>query len=228
MIRAVIVDLDNTLYSYKPLHEEAGARVREFICRELDLAEQQYEEAYRFGREETKKGLGDTGASHNRLLYFQKALEYLGVSPIPLSLRMYEIYWGTFLEKMTLRDGAKAFMECMKKQGVRIMICTDLTAYIQHRKIEALGIAEKIDYLVTSEEAGVEKPAPEIFALCLRKLRMSPEEVCLIGDDLHKDVEGARAAGMQAILYRPEEPEAAQFAAIAEEILRQVQGGVWQ
>lgn len=228
MIRAVILDLDNTLYAYEPLHVEASAKVWEFICGQLKIAGRQYEEAYEFGRTRTKRQLGNVGASHNRLLYFQKALEYLGINPMPLSLQMYEIYWGTFLEKMSLREGAEEFLDCMLEHEIRIMICTDLTAHIQHRKIEALGIAEKIDYLVTSEEAGVEKPAPEIFALCLKKLRMSPEEVCLIGDDLHKDVEGARAAGMQAILYRPEEPEAAQFAAITEEILRQVQGGVWR
>lgn len=220
MIRAVISDLDDTLYAYGPLHEEAQMRVREFICMELKITEQQYEEAFKFGRDETKKQLGDVAASHNRLLYFQKTLEYLGVGPVPLSLQMYEIYWGTFLEKMTLRDGAKEFMERMKEQQIPIMICTDLTAHIQHRKIEALGIAEKICGLVTSEEAGVEKPAPEIFSLCLEKLKLPPEEVCCIGDDLHKDIEGARAVGMRAILFRAEAPEAAQFAAITEEILQ--------
>ena len=221
MIRAVILDLDNTLYAYEPLSAEAAAKVRTFICGRLKITEPQYEEAFRFGREQTKRQLGETGASHNRLLYFQKALEYLGVAPMPLSLQIYEIYWSTFLEKMSLRDGAREFMECLKKHGMRIMICTDLTAHIQHRKIEALGIAEEINFLVTSEEAGVEKPAPEVFAFCLEKLKLSAEEVCFIGDDLRKDVEGAKAAGMRAILYRPEEPEAAQFAAMAEEILQQ-------
>ena len=221
MIQAVILDLDNTLYAYEPLNAEAAARVRNVVCGEFHVTEKRYEEAYRAGREETKRLLGDTGASHNRLLYFQKTLEYLGILPVPLSLRMYEIYWGTFLEKMSLREGAREFMECMKTHGIRVMICTDLTAHIQHRKIAALGIAEMIDCLVTSEEAGVEKPAPEIFALCLEKLGLPAEAVCFIGDDPRKDVEGAKAAGMRAILYRPEEPEAAQFAAMAEEILQQ-------
>lgn len=221
VIQAVILDLDNTLYAYEPLNAEAAARVRNLVCGELNITEERYEEAFRFGREETKRRLGDTGASHNRLLYFQKTLEYLGIPPLPLALRLYETYWGTFLEKMSLREGAREFMECMKKHGIRIMICTDLTAHIQHRKIAALGIAEVIDGLVTSEEAGVEKPAPEIFARCLEKLGLSAEAVCFIGDDPRKDVEGAKAAGMRAIPYRPEEPEAAQFAAMAEEILRQ-------
>lgn len=221
MIQAVILDLDDTLYAYGPLNAEAAARVRNLVCGELNITEERYEEAFRFGREETKRRLGDTGASHNRLLYFQKTLEYLGIPPLPLALRLYETYWGTFLEKMSLREGAEEFLDRMKRHGMRILICTDLTAHIQHRKIEALGIAGRIDGLVTSEEAGVEKPAPEIFALCLEKLKLPAAEICFIGDDPRKDVEGAKAAGMRAILYRPGEPEAAQFSAMAEEILRQ-------
>ena len=76
MVRAVIFDLDNTLYSYDPLDKEAGERVREYTCKEIGITEEQYEEAYHFGRNETKRQLHDVGASHNRMLYFQKTLEY--------------------------------------------------------------------------------------------------------------------------------------------------------
>lgn len=219
MIKAVVLDLDETLYAYEPLNLIATERVRELTCRELSITAQQFEEAYKFGRHETKRKLGDVGASHNRLLYCQKALEYLGVKPMPLSLRMYETYWGTFLEKMCLHDGVRAFLDRMHEQEIKVMICTDLTSHIQHRKIEALGIAEDIFGLVTSEEAGREKPAPEIFALCLEKLGLPADEVVFIGDSPVKDVEGAKAAGMHAILFHPDQPSAQQFANAAEKIL---------
>lgn len=220
MIRAVIFDLDNTLYAYDPLDKEAGERVREYVCREIGITAEQYEKAYLFGRNETKKQLHDVGASHNRMLYFQKTLEYLGVSPIGYSLKMYEIYWGTFLEKMTLYEGARELIDSLCERGMKVMVCTDLTAHIQHRKLEALGLAKDICYLVTSEEAGREKPSPEIFALCLKKLGLPPEEVCCIGDSFAKDVEGARSAGMQAIHFHPEKPSREQYEAALQVILR--------
>lgn len=219
MIKAVILDLDGTLYAYEPLDEEARGRVRKYICEMLGISEQKYEEAYQFGRSETKRMMGDVAASHNRMLYFQKTLEYLDIRPAPMSLLMYDIYWGTFLDKMCLYDGAREFLDSMYEHGVKIMICTDLTAHIQHRKIEALGITEDVLYLVTSEEAGKEKPAPEVFTLCLNKLRVPAEEVCFIGDDQVKDVDGARAMGMQAILFEPDKPSAEQFANIEKIIL---------
>lgn len=220
MVKAVIFDLDDTLYAYEPLNIVATERVRELTCRELGITAKQFDEAYEFGKSETKRQLGDVAASHNRILYCQKALEYLGVKPIPLSLRMYETYWGTILEKMRLRNGAREFLDQMREQGIIVMICTNLTAHIQHRKIEALGIAEDITYLVTSEEAGQEKPAPELFNLCLEKLGLPAEEVCFIGDGPEKDVKGAKAVGMLAILFEPDKSSAEQFAAAAEGIMR--------
>ena len=220
MVKAVILDLDDTLYAYEPLNIVATERVREFTCKELGITAKQFDEAFEFGKCETKRQLGDVAASHNRILYCQKALEYLGVKPMPLSLRMYETYWGTILDKMRLRNGAREFLEQMHEQGITVMIGTNLTAHIQHRKIEALGITEDIAYLVTSEEVGEEKPAPALFNLCLKKLGLPAEEVCFIGDGPVKDVKGAQAVGMRAILFEPDKPSAEQFAAAAEEIIK--------
>lgn len=203
MIRAVIFDLDDTLYDYKKLNEKAGKAVEDFTCKELGISKERYKEAYQFGREETKRRLFDVGAGHNRLLYFQKTLEYMDVLPMPLSLRMYEEYWGVFLREMTLFAGAKELLDDLRRKQIPVMICTDLTAHIQHRKIEALGIAPYVRYLVSSEEAGREKPAKEIFALCCEKLKLPPEDILYIGDSFEKDIKGALSAGMKAVWFHP-------------------------
>lgn len=219
MIKAVIFDLDDTLYAYEPLDQEAGKRVQNYACQYLNILENTYKEAYQFGRTETKKHLGNVGASHNRLLYFQKTLEFLKVNPIPMSLQMYEIYWGTFLDNMQLYPGVRELINKLHEKGIVIAVCTDLTAHIQHRKIKALGLCEDISYLITSEEAGKEKPAPEIFELCLRKLGLSPKEVFYIGDNYKKDIEGARACGMQALWFHPDQPAKPQYEDMAGTIL---------
>lgn len=204
MIQAMIFDLDDTLYAYEPLDKKARNNVEKYTCEILGISVEQYREAYAFGRQETKKKLSEVGAGHNRLLYCQKTLEYLGIPPMPLSLRMYEQYWDTFIQEMKVFSGVKELFNLLQANHIPIVICTDLTAHIQHRKIEALGIAQYIKYLVSSEEAGREKPGKEIFALCLEKLKLPPQHIWYVGDSFHKDVEGAADMGMQAIWFHPE------------------------
>jgi putative hydrolase of the HAD superfamily len=65
-----------------------------------------------------------------------------------------------------------------------------------------------------SDEVGVRKPAPEIFALALRALGADARTAIHVGDDLVLDVEGARSAGMRVIQVRttPGQPPVGQIA----------------
>jgi putative hydrolase of the HAD superfamily len=54
--------------------------------------------------------------------------------------------------------------------------------------------------VVFSYETGLLKPNPKIFSLALKKLKLKPEEAVMVGDSVRTDVNGARKAGMKAIL----------------------------
>jgi putative hydrolase of the HAD superfamily len=87
---------------------------------------------------------------------------------------------------------------------------------------EALGLAAHLDAMVFSAEAGVRKPAPEIFLAACEELGVDPAAVLFVGDDLVKDVQGAAAVGMttaQALWFRADdtqgiEPDFAAFTAM--------------
>ena len=175
MIKAVIFDLDDTLYDYKALERAAFECVGELVRERLGVSEEQCEEAFMRARHATKEMLGETATSHSRMLYFQKTLEYLDIRPLYLALEMYETYWGFFLDNMSMYPGARELLEALHEKYIRVGVCTDLLAHIQHRKLRRLGMMDDVDCLVTSEEAGVEKPAPGIFKLCLEKLRLPAE-----------------------------------------------------
>jgi 2-haloalkanoic acid dehalogenase type II len=56
------------------------------------------------------------------------------------------------------------------------------------------------DEIVTSYEAGVLKPDPQIFRLALRQLNVVPEAAVMVGDNPRDDVAAAQAIGMRAVL----------------------------
>lgn len=62
-------------------------------------------------------------------------------------------------------------------------------------------IAHLFDDVVCSADVGVAKPEPRIYALAAHRLGLAPGE-CVFIDDLERNVEAARAAGMQGVLFR--------------------------
>ncbi len=70
---------------------------------------------------------------------------------------------------------------------------------IQRAKLERLGITQLFPLVVISEEVGVAKPDPAIFAYALRSAGVQPHEAVFVGDNPVNDVEGAQRAGLVAV-----------------------------
>lgn len=150
----------------------------------------------------------DTAAIHSRLLRMQCMLELWEKPLFPHARNMYHAYWDTLIRQLKPSPGVLDFMRELKKCGICIGIGTDMTAYIQYRKLEAIGVAPYIDFIVTSEEAGVEKPHPHLFEICVEKAGVQAAECAFIGDNYKKDVEGAWNSGLRGIWYTQEkEPD---------------------
>lgn len=66
------------------------------------------------------------------------------------------------------------------------------------------GLLEAVDGVMTSAEAGAAKPDGRIFERALALVDARPQEALHVGDSLDADVEGARAAGLRALLIRRE------------------------
>ena len=196
MYKGLLLDIDNTLYPYKNSHDVGLNAAFSLIESQFGVERASIKKAFLKARKEVHITLSETAASHNRMLYFQKMLERLDLSSTSFTLEVYEAYWGNFLNEMTAFDGVYKMLEKYKN---RICLVTDLTAHIQHRKIKKLKLDKYVDLVVTSEEAGHEKPHPSIFNLSLEKLKCSKDEVCMIGDSFKKDILGASRLGIQSI-----------------------------
>jgi len=199
--KGILLDIDNTLYDYNSTHSFAKEKVLEFCIQEFNLEENKILKAYDKARKVVHIELSQTASSHNRLLYFQKMLEILKLNPLKYAFDVYNIYWDSFLDFMTPFDG---IYELLEKYKNNICLVTDLTAHIQYRKIEKLKLDKYCHQIVTSEEAGKEKPHSYMFMLALQKLDLKANEVCMIGDSFKKDILGATSLSTDAIWFNHE------------------------
>jgi len=203
--KAVIFDTDNTLYPYAPAHKEASRAVEQKIKNILGISKEDFGEAFKEAREEIKIRLGDVASSHSRLLYMQATLEKLELGTrILLTLDLEQTYWRTFLNNCRLFPDVLSFIQLLKSKGIVTANITDLTAQIQFRKLVYFGLDELFNYVVTSEEAGRDKPDKKPFELALKKLKVDPKNVWMIGDDPKNDMAGADQMGMVKIQKKHE------------------------
>ncbi len=199
--KGVLLDLDNTLYEYGPCHEAALKAVFDKHHSHKGATYENFVDAYKSAQKSVKARIPTHGASHSRLLYFQKLTEDRdGRTGMQEALDSDSSYWSAFHDAIDLRGDALDFIKRCKAGGIRICLVTDLTASVQFHKIVAIGAEGLFDLIVTSEEAGTEKPARAMFALALEKLNLGPEEVIMIGDDKRKDIDGAASVGIKAYM----------------------------
>jgi putative hydrolase of the HAD superfamily len=197
---AIIFDTDNTLYPYEPAHKAAIKSVVKKAINIFGISENEFTQAFENSRFEVKERLGNTASSHSRLLYFQRTIEHLGMGTrILTTLDLEQTYWRTFLANAKLFPEVIKFLQLLKNKGIRTANITDLTAQIQFRKMVYFGLDEYFDYVVTSEEAGCDKPNVRPFKIALEKLNIPADKIWMIGDDSDVDMVGAHMVGMVKI-----------------------------
>ncbi len=200
LIRAIFFDLDDTLYAYEPCQAAAMSALFSFLSTRLDTEVKKIHHAFEDARAAIHARLPCVAAGHSRLLYAQECIEaLLGRTDVALTVEAEECFWRVFLDAMELRPGVDAFLAETKQRGIVTAIVTDLTTQIQLRKIHRLGIGQSIDWLVTSEESGVEKPDPASFRLAAQKTGIPLDNTLMIGESYAKDILPARTLGMQTV-----------------------------
>ncbi len=99
-------------------------------------------------------------------------------------------------------DGALGALETLIRRGYTLALVSNVmrTPGTTLRKLlERYGLLGCFKHTTFSDEVGVRKPDPEIFALTLRAVGGEAEAAVHVGDDEILDVQGARAAGMRVI-----------------------------
>jgi HAD superfamily hydrolase (TIGR01509 family) len=91
--------------------------------------------------------------------------------------------------------GVEPALSSLRSRGLEVAVVSNWDISL-HERIEELGLRALVTTVVTSAEAGAEKPDPRIFELALARLRVRRDRVLHVGDS-DADVRGAAGVGLR-------------------------------
>ena len=204
--RHVFFDLDRTLWDFDAAAEVAFERIYEkYNLKSLGIPSAHEfhvvyhplnERLWELYREDkiTKDYLNRTR--------FEQPLAYYGIQDTDLADHLSEdyVYWSPRIVRLV--PGTMELLDYLKPK-YHLHLITNGFQEVQHTKLSGSGLESYFETLTVSEEVGVKKPNPEIFLYALNKAYATTEESLMIGDEMAVDIDGARAAGMDQLLFNP-------------------------
>jgi FMN phosphatase YigB (HAD superfamily)/glutathione synthase/RimK-type ligase-like ATP-grasp enzyme len=183
--KAVILDLDDTLYSEKEYIKSGFREIeKQFGC--INNAYESLWDAFLKGERAIDYVLNEQG------IYSEK-----------LADECLECY-RTHLPDIRLYSGIEKTLRNLKESGVKLGLITDGRPEGQRAKIHALGIGELFNEIIITDELGgpqFRKPNDIAFRLMQGKFGIPYEMMVYIGDNPDKDFDAPNSLGMGSIYF---------------------------
>jgi putative hydrolase of the HAD superfamily len=138
---------------------------------------------------------------------FEEALNEMGLSDTSFSKSMSDDYIAESPLKNGLFPYALEILDYLRNRGYRLYLITNGFSEMQEVKLKSSGLKPYFERMITSEEAGYQKPHRKIFEYALKSVNSRKEESIMIGDDLENDIIGAQRFGMDTIFFNPQKIE---------------------
>jgi putative hydrolase of the HAD superfamily len=120
----------------------------------------------------------------------------------------FEACYGTLWAHFASADAwqvdptAGFVLDGLAERGLHVGVCSNFDSRLRTILSGKPGLAA-VRSIVVSSEVGWRKPAPAFFEAVVQVAGVSPDQVLVVGDDRTHDYDGARAAGLAAVLLDP-------------------------
>ena len=126
-------------------------------------------------------------------------------------------FWKASMETRPMTGAAEALDE-LHRSGIPIGVVSNSifrSGTLQY-ELAKRGLAEHLQFVITSAEYSVRKPGPLLFDLAVAKLARKPGDIWFVGDRLEIDVHGAKSAGMVPVWFQPPGDSSASCLSVAD------------
>ncbi len=193
-IRALFFDLDDTLWPITPVIVQAEQVLFAWLAAHAPRV----------------------AASYSIDMMRQQRIQLMQARPelaIDLQALRYQALLDTFLRCDEDPALVTAAMQVFNQARNQVQLFDDVAHCLPHlaklvklgsltngaADLEAIGLAHHFEISLSAHKIGKAKPDPHVFLLACEALKLQPEQVAYIGDDLRLDVEGAQKAGLTGI-----------------------------
>lgn len=206
-VRFIYFDLDDTLLDHRRAERAGLADLCQAFAEHFDgtdvgtVQETYHAHSVPLWRQYAH---GKIGKHDVQRLRFERTMQSLGLSGLSADA-LNAAYMAYYARHWTFPDEARDAFHALA-DAFPVGILTNGFAEIQRAKFERFPeLQRRADALVISEDVGVMKPHPEIFAHAAERAGVPNAALLYVGDSYTSDVEGARGAGWQVAWYTTEE-----------------------
>lgn len=210
MLKAIFLDLDNTLWNHNAAQEKSIEKVYDDLIKLFPISDDKatftkiYDHCNDKVWDEYKKG--KLNHEEVRINRFIDLLSRYNISDKELAVKFNQLYLSLYPTWSYLIEGARELLDELNKK-YPLGIITNGFPETQSIKLEKSNLIGYFKWIIYSGEVGKAKPHREIFEYALRKANLSNEEVIYIGDDFEGDIIGAKKAGIKTIWFNIENKE---------------------
>ncbi len=195
MLKAIIFDLDGTLYKSPEVYQQFAEAAYHTYAKIKNTTKEKAKEILEKKREELRKIRGFPVPYTLALIEFGISIEKWHEE----NIAFFDA--GAFLKPDT---ELKQVLQKLKQKYI-IAVLTNNNKIQTDRILGALDIKDLFDYIFTYESFKLIKPNPEIFRNVVNKLGLKPDECLMVGDRYDVDLVPAKEIGMK--IYEVKGPE---------------------
>jgi putative hydrolase of the HAD superfamily len=198
-VQGVLFDLDDTLLDHSAA---AAAAVWRLVGSRPDWPDDRVTTVTRWHELETEHfarfAAGEVSMIEQRRARIHAFLDLGQVGDEVLD-EQFDTYLRHYREGWRPIPGGPDLVIRLLDEGYRVGILTNGQSVQQRAKLAAIGLTDPRLVVCVSEDLPAAKPSPQAYAAACSALGLPPDQVLMVGDSLINDIDGARAAGLQAV-----------------------------
>ena len=204
---SIVFDVDDTLYRRSDPYIRAYQKCFQKQIRDEDgwpTGKELYRTSRVYVEEEyQRRVLGEIDMKEMLIRRTLRSFAACGVCLTEEEALLFEENYEQEQSCIQLIPQFEEFLETIVRSGqdVFLGILTNGPSEHQKHKIHALGLTKWIpkEHIVVSGDIGVSKPDLAAFRIYEKKCSVRPENTIMVGDNLEADIQGAKAAGWNAL-----------------------------